>query len=185
MADKDSGAKGSQGERILNIPLRAECIKVPKNKRAKKAMGVIRDYTHKHTKSYDIKVSQKVNEKIWIRGIQKPPSSIKVKISTDSDGVVHVRLPEEIVKEKKKEDKGRLAKMMETVSKEKSIPGVAGPKEEILKKGKKKEEEAEEKPTEKPAEAKKEAKSEEKKEEKPAEEKKEEPKKEDKTKEKK
>lgn len=138
MAEKDSGSKATKDERIINIPLRAGFIKVPKNQRANKAMDVIRDYAHRQTKSYEIKVSQKVNEKIWIRGIQKPPGKIKVKISADSGGVVHVRLPEEIVREKKKEDKGRLAKMMETVGKEKNIPGMAGPKEEILKKGRRK-----------------------------------------------
>ncbi len=162
MAEKTSSGKEAGGERILNIPLRKEWIKVPKNERGKRALYTIRGYVSKHTKSYNVKISQKINEKIWIRGIQKPPQNIRVKISRDSEGVVHVMLPEEIAKKPKKEEKkGRLEKMKETLEKEKGLPGMGGPKEEVLKKGKKK---AEEKPKEeKPKEKKKEEKSAEKK----------------------
>ncbi|MCK4497007.1 MAG: 50S ribosomal protein L31e [Candidatus Aenigmarchaeota archaeon] len=154
MAEK-TGSSKETGERILNVPLRREWIRVPKNKRGKRALHALRGFVSKHTKSYNVKISQNVNEKIWIRGIQKPPPDIRVKISRDSEGVVHVMLPEEIAKKPKKEEKrGRLEKVKETLEKEKGLP-LGGGKEEILKKGKKKEEMTEEKKEEKPKEEKK------------------------------
>jgi len=151
---KEKADKETQGERIFNIPLRREWIKVPKNKRGKRASHALRGFVSKHTKSYDVKISQKINEKIWIRGIQKPPQSIRVKISRDSDGVIHIRLPEEIVKKPKEVEKKGLGRLKETLEKEKGLPlGLGGGKEEILRKGKKKEERRE-KPAEKPKEEK-------------------------------
>lgn len=172
MADKDVSGKE---ERILNVPLRREWLKVPRNERGKRAMNALREFVSRHTKSYDIRISQKVNESVWIRGIQKPPHSIRVKLRTDSDGVVHVMLPEEIARKPGKEKKGRLEKMKETLEKEKGL-SLGGPKGEILKKGKRKEskeavqeetqEESVPEDKEKPEPKKEEAKSEKKKEEK-------------------
>jgi ribosomal protein L31E len=39
-------------------------------------------------------VSQEVNEKIWGRGIEKPPRKIKTRVTKDSDGNVTVFLAE-------------------------------------------------------------------------------------------
>jgi ribosomal protein L31E len=39
-------------------------------------------------------VSQEVNEKIWNRGIEKPPRKIKVRVTKDKDGNVTVHLAE-------------------------------------------------------------------------------------------
>lgn len=160
---KDSG-KTAQLERIYNIPLRREWKKVPKNERGKKAASAIRLFVAKHMKSYDVKISQKVNETIWIRGIQKPPHSMRIKASKDAKGVVRVMLPDETIEAPKKEEKkGRFEKMKETLEKDKGLPLGTGKKEEILKKGKEKKVEApqEEKPkedkpkeTDKPKEAK-------------------------------
>lgn len=141
-AKQAAKAGEDKGIRIMNIPLRSEWIKAPRTKRSKRAMNTIREFVAKHTKSYDVKISQKINEKVWTRGIHKPPAKIRVKISKDSKGVVNVMLPEEIMRkpDKKEEKKGRLDQMKESLEKEKKIPGMGGPKEEILKKGKKKEE---------------------------------------------
>ena len=128
-----------KGMRIMNIPLRSEWKKVPRTKRSKRALSTIREFVSKHMKSYDVKISQKVNEKVWIRGIHKPPAKIRVKVSIDKDGIVRVMLPEEIFRESKKDkEKGRFEQVKETLEKEKGLPGMGGSKEEILKKGKKK-----------------------------------------------
>lgn len=175
---KDS-AKGTQEERIFNIPLRREWLKVPRNERGKKAATTVRFFVSKHMKSYDVKISQKINEFIWLRGIQKPPHSLRVKVIKDSKGTVRVMLPEEKIQEpKKKEKKGRLEQVKETLEKEKGLPLGTGAREDILKKGKEKKskdsgvkeetketkeakEAKEEKPTEaKSAEVKKETKEE-------------------------
>jgi len=39
-------------------------------------------------------ISQEVNEKIWSRGIEKPPRKIRVRVTKDKDGNVTVYLAE-------------------------------------------------------------------------------------------
>ena len=39
-------------------------------------------------------VTQEVNEKVWTRGIEKPPRKIKVRVTKDKDGNVTVYLAE-------------------------------------------------------------------------------------------
>jgi len=41
-----------------------------------------------------IRISNEVNEKIWSRGIQKPPRRIRIKALKDRDGFVTVHLAE-------------------------------------------------------------------------------------------
>jgi large subunit ribosomal protein L31e len=145
MAEAKDAGKGSgvtQGERIMNVPLRKEWLKSSKNRRGNRAVSALRTFVSRHTKSHDVKISQKVNERIWIRGAQKPPQSIKVKVDVSSDGVVSVRLPEEKeLKSKKGEKKGRLEQMKETLERDKGLPLGGRPKQEILRKGKKRAEE--------------------------------------------
>ncbi len=143
MADKTASGTGkdtgTSGERIMNVPLRKEWLKAPRNDRGKRAMHALRQFVSRHTKTYEVRLSQKVNEKVWVRGIQKPPPRIRVKLSRDSGGIVHVLLPDETMKKPGKEEKkGRLDQVRETLEKDKGLPGMGGPKEEILKKGKKK-----------------------------------------------
>jgi large subunit ribosomal protein L31e len=138
MAEKTGGKEAGE-ERILNVPLRKEWLKVPKNERGKRALHALRWFVSRHTKSYEIRISQKVNEMVWVRGVQKPPQSIRVKVSV-SEGKVSVMLPEESEKRPEvKEEKKGLGRLKETLEKEKGLPGLGGPKEEILKRGRKKE----------------------------------------------
>lgn len=83
-------------ERIMNIPLR-DTKTVPRSKRAKRAIKEIREYIMRHMKTEEDKVwiDSSVNEKIWERGIQKPPSKITVKAVKFDDGLVEVSLSEE------------------------------------------------------------------------------------------
>lgn len=83
-------------ERILNIPLR-KTKGVPRTKRAKRAIAEIREYVVRHLKAEedDVWIDGKLNEKIWEKGIQKPPSSIRVKAIKFEDGLVEVSLAEE------------------------------------------------------------------------------------------
>lgn len=46
-------------------------------------------------KSSEIKIDTELNERLWNRGITKPPRRITVKMEKDEDGVVTVMLPEE------------------------------------------------------------------------------------------
>jgi len=80
-------------ERIYIIPL-AKARHGPRNKRAKKAIRYLREFMERHFKPESLIISQPVNEKIWSRGIQKPPRKIKVRATKNIDGLVVVYLAE-------------------------------------------------------------------------------------------
>jgi len=81
-------------EREYIIPLRAEWLKAPKHKRAKKAVRAIREFLSKHMKveMKDIKVGKWLNNELWRRGIKKPAAKIKVKVIKDEKGIVRAEL---------------------------------------------------------------------------------------------
>jgi len=93
-------------ERFYTIPLQKALIRPPK-RRAPRAMTLIKIFVTKHMK-LDIKVSEEdeaeelpqlvvskeVNEKVWSRGIEKPPRKIKTRVTKDRDGNVFVYLAE-------------------------------------------------------------------------------------------
>ena len=93
-------------ERTYTIPLGKASIRPPK-KRAPRAIQLIRIFITKHMKLEmkmeeeeeegempQLTISKEVNEKIWDRGIEKPPKKIRVRAAKDSDGNVTVYLAE-------------------------------------------------------------------------------------------
>ncbi len=74
-------------KRIYIIPL-AKARRGPRNKRAKKAIRYFREFMERHFKPESLVISQEVNEKIWSRGIQKPPRKIKIRATKNIDGLV-------------------------------------------------------------------------------------------------
>lgn len=93
-------------ERFYTIPLQKALVRPPK-KRAPRAMQLIKIFVTKHMKLEmkvseeeeeeelpQLVVSQEVNEKVWDRGIEKPPRKIKVRTTKDKDGNVTVYLAE-------------------------------------------------------------------------------------------
>ena len=82
-------------ERILTIPLKATKV-APRSRRAKRAVKEVREIIARHMKAEEDKVwiDTKLNEKLWERGIQNPPSKISVKATKFDDGTVEVTLPE-------------------------------------------------------------------------------------------
>ena len=93
-------------ERTYTIPLGKALIRPPK-KRAPRAMHMIRAFIAKHMKLTmrveeeeekelpTLVISKEVNEKVWGRGIEKPPRKIRVRAAKDKDGNVTVYLAEE------------------------------------------------------------------------------------------
>ena len=93
-------------ERTYTIPLQRALVRPPK-KRAPRAMQLLKIFVTKHMK-LEMKVSeeeeeeelpqliisQEVNQKIWDRGIEKPPRKIRVRAAKDKDGNVTVYLAE-------------------------------------------------------------------------------------------
>ena len=93
-------------ERFYTIPLQKALIRPPKG-RTPRAMQLIKLFITKHMKMNmkvtedeeaeelpQLVISQEVNEKIWNRGIEKPPRKIKVRVTKDKDGNVTVYLAE-------------------------------------------------------------------------------------------
>jgi len=92
-------------ERIYTIPLGKAWVRPPK-KRAPRAMHMIRAFITKHMKLTmrveeeeekelpKLVISKEVNEKVWGRGIEKPPRKIRVRAAKDKDGNVTVYLAE-------------------------------------------------------------------------------------------
>ncbi|MEM3596805.1 MAG: 50S ribosomal protein L31e [Candidatus Bathyarchaeia archaeon] len=91
-------------ERIYTVPLGKAWI-MPPNKRAARAVRLLRDFLKKHMKleargegeeeePKKLIITNEVNEWIWSRGIEKPPRKIRVRAAKDKDGNVTVYLAE-------------------------------------------------------------------------------------------
>ncbi|UCG45935.1 MAG: 50S ribosomal protein L31e [Candidatus Bathyarchaeota archaeon] len=91
-------------ERIYTIPLSRAWLS-PRQKRAPRAMRLIRGYIQKHMKVKEealeegeegeaVVISNEVNQKIWSRGIQKPPRRIRVRAAKDKEGLITIYLAE-------------------------------------------------------------------------------------------
>lgn len=78
-------------ERYYTIPLWKARLASGK-KRAPKAINVIKDFVKKHMKSEEIIIEPALNEKIWSKGIEKPPQRILVRATKDEEGLVTVYL---------------------------------------------------------------------------------------------
>ncbi len=81
-------------ERILVIPLRAARA-APRTKRAPRAVKAIREYVRRHLKPDRIFIDDVLNERLWARGRENPPSRIRVKAIKFEDGSAVVSLPED------------------------------------------------------------------------------------------
>lgn len=84
-------------EREYIVPLRKEWLKVPKYKRANKAVKALKQFMVKHMKIYDrdlrkIKVDIVLNNEIRFRGMKKPPAKIQVKAKKYDNDTVRVEL---------------------------------------------------------------------------------------------
>ena len=84
-------------ERIYTVPLR-DLKGIQRPKRAPRAIAVIKRFVAKHMKSTekDVWIDTHVNERLWERGIERPPSRIKIKaVKFEDQNIVEVSLPEE------------------------------------------------------------------------------------------
>jgi large subunit ribosomal protein L31e len=76
----------------------------PRKKRAPKAARIVRKFVMKHMKvrtevdeedePEKLVIDNEVNEKLWSRGIEKPPRKIRVRVVKNTEGVVTVLLAE-------------------------------------------------------------------------------------------
>ncbi len=137
-------------ERTYNVPLRKEWLKVPKYKRAKKAITALKQFLIKHMKSDNIKIGKYLNEAIWQRGMRNPPHHIKINAIKDDKGLVKAELIGKPIKEVAKKPEAKEEKKKETKPAEKNEEKKEEAKaEEKNVKEKKEEKVKEEKPAQK------------------------------------
>src|SRR3989338_2679760 len=113
MSDKTEKTSSVGGmEREYVIPLRRNWNKVPRYKRANKAIRTIKEFLVRHMKIRDgdlnkVKIDRYLNEFVWFRGIRKPPARIKVKARKEGDIVKAElsELPKELAFKKAKLEK--------------------------------------------------------------------------------
>jgi large subunit ribosomal protein L31e len=91
-------------ERTYTIPL-GKALIMPPRRRAPRAMRMIRAFIVKHMKvptraeeedeeAPKLTLTNELNERIWGRGIEKPPRKIRVRATKDKEGNVTVHLAE-------------------------------------------------------------------------------------------
>jgi large subunit ribosomal protein L31e len=93
-------------EKIYTVPLGRSWIGPP-NRRAARAVRIVRGFVVRHMKferggekegeeeePKRLVISNEVNERIWGRGIQKPPRKIRIRAAKDKEGNVTVYLAE-------------------------------------------------------------------------------------------
>jgi large subunit ribosomal protein L31e len=94
-------------ERTYTVPLGKASI-MPPNKRTPRAVHMLKNFIIKHMKLQakkegeteeeeelpQLTISNEVNEKMWERGIEKPPRKIRVRAEKDKEGNVTVYLAE-------------------------------------------------------------------------------------------
>ncbi len=90
-------------ERFYTIPLGKAWISTRK-KRAPRATKIVKNFVLRHMKIRTefeeeeeperLIIDNEVNEKLWSRGIEKPPRKIRVRVIKDKEGVVTVLLAE-------------------------------------------------------------------------------------------
>jgi large subunit ribosomal protein L31e len=75
------------------IPLRKSWLKVPRYRRAPRAIKEIKLFIAKHMKLPDrdvnkVKVDKYLNSEVWFKGIKSPPSKLKVKAKKSGDNIL-------------------------------------------------------------------------------------------------
>jgi large subunit ribosomal protein L31e len=81
-------------EKILTINLRKNILKVAKWRRGKCYSKIFQELVKNQLKTDKIKVDKKVNERIWRKGIENPPTKLRIKSVKQNDGITRIELME-------------------------------------------------------------------------------------------
>lgn len=80
-------------EREYVIPLKKVYFRQRRG-RAARAIRLIRDFVRRHLKVEKVVISQKLNEYVWSRGVEKPPRRVRVKVVKTEEDEAKVDLAE-------------------------------------------------------------------------------------------
>ena len=81
-------------ERIYTVPLRKAYWTGSRLRRSNRAVRILREFVERHMKPEELLIQPEVNERIWTRGIQKPPRRVRIRATKNSDNLVRVYLAE-------------------------------------------------------------------------------------------
>ena len=81
-------------ERIYTVPLRRAYWTGSRLRRSNRAVRILRKFIERHMKPEELLIQPEVNERIWNRGIQKPPRRIRIRATKNADNLVRVYLAE-------------------------------------------------------------------------------------------
>jgi len=106
-------AKATQADsKEYIIPLRREWLKIPRYRRAGRAIKAIKEYIAKHMKVPDrntklVRVDMYLNQEVWFKGRKSPPAKIKVKAHKEGDTIIVelAEMPKELAFQKARHEK--------------------------------------------------------------------------------
>ncbi len=81
-------------ERIYTVPLRKAYWTGTRLRRSNRAVRILREFVEQHMKPEELLIQPEVNERIWGKGIQKPPRRVRIRATKNSDNLVRVYLAE-------------------------------------------------------------------------------------------
>ncbi len=81
-------------ERIYTVPLRKAYWTGSRLRRSNRAVRILREFVERHMKPEELLIQPEVNEKIWTRGITKPPRRVRIRATKNADNLVRVYLAE-------------------------------------------------------------------------------------------
>ena len=81
-------------ERIYTVPLRMAYWTGSRPHRANRTVRILKEFIERHMKPEELLIQPEVNDKIWARGIQKPPRRLRIRATKNADNLVRVYLAE-------------------------------------------------------------------------------------------
>ncbi len=81
-------------ERIYTVPLRKAYWTGTRLRRSNRSVRILREFVERHMKPEELLIQPEVNERIWAKGIQKPPRRVRIRATKNSDNLVRVYLAE-------------------------------------------------------------------------------------------
>ena len=100
-AEKEAAAPAEAGaeeeiidERIYTVPFRRVYWARSRRNRANREVKALRGFVQRHMKPEGLLIQPEVNERIWARGIQRPPRKLRIRATKNSENEVKVYLAE-------------------------------------------------------------------------------------------
>ncbi|MFW9961382.1 MAG: 50S ribosomal protein L31e [Candidatus Thorarchaeota archaeon] len=81
-------------ERIYTVPLRMAYWSGSRLSRANRSVRILKEFVERHMKPEELLIQPEVNDRIWARGIQKPPRRLRIRATKNADNLVRVYLAE-------------------------------------------------------------------------------------------